>query len=74
MIALKIERMEDIYHGYKEILQQAKADAAFDVFFALEELKKKIAVYDKELEKWRKEFHWYKGSEKYDFYLKENNL
>ena len=63
--ALEMERLTDIWHGYKNILEQSKVDADFDVFAALEELKKSIAKYDTEKRKWQKQFHRYEGSEKY---------
>ena len=66
IVALKMERMEEIYRGYQQILQQAKNDITFDMFHALENLKKQVATYDDELEKWRKKLHRYEGSEKYD--------
>ena len=63
--ALEMEKLSDIWYGYKNILEQSKSDSDFDVFVALKELKKNIAEYDKEKQKWQKQFHTYEGSEKY---------
>lgn len=63
--ALEMEKLSEVWNGYKKILEQSKSDSDFDVFEALKQLKKILAKYDEELKKWRKQFHTYEGSEKY---------
>ena len=62
---LQMERLSDIYEGYKKIVQNAENDLSFDIDNALQTLKNKVALYDEELAKWRKQLGHYEGSEKY---------
>lgn len=66
VISLEAQRIFDIYEGYRNILKQSQ-NIDFDIDIALEELKSKIAVYDNDIEKWKKSFCYYKGCEKYKF-------
>ena len=43
--ALEMEKLSDIWYGYKNILEQSKSDSDFDVFVALKELKKNNSGY-----------------------------